>query len=153
MRISEAKQTGDASELLVAYWLTRAGITVCWPFGDRGQYDLVGMFDGLPLRVQVKTGKRDHPDSLTWRCISHGSKAHHSYIGLADLFAVTDLESGKAYLVPVCICGASRATLKLEGEDVGKTIGLARDFEIVEGEGYAIKVRLLFENHAASHTG
>ena len=50
-----AREQGDVGELSALYWLAARGAQVAIPIGNSRHWDLVAEFEGLLLRVQVKT--------------------------------------------------------------------------------------------------
>ncbi|CAN5627016.1 hypothetical protein BH10ACT11_BH10ACT11_19360 [soil metagenome] len=105
---------GNISESAVLHALVRRGFHVLLPFGDGCPYDLVvGLDDGVLIRVQVKTGRVRQPGSVTFNAYStdHG-RGPGSYLGLADVFGVYFPPRDSVYLVPVLETGRTEVSLR-----------------------------------------
>ena len=55
LRRRHPREQGDLGERAAVEWLWRAGAVVFVPFGHSPDFDLVAVFDGRLVRVEVKT--------------------------------------------------------------------------------------------------
>lgn len=121
----DTREKGNLTEAKIMTALVGAGYLVSLPFGSGHKYDFIAD-DGQRLhRVQCKTG-RLKGGSLMFNgySFSGNGKVRRGYLGLADLFAVLNPQTGQVYLVPVEEVGCTDVCLRLKPTLSGQCKGI-----------------------------
>lgn len=98
---------------------TELGIPVFIPFCEGSVIDLIAYFGGKLNKIQVKTTRKVHKNSLMKFKISHqdgfhgGRKKYSSEE--VDYFALYCIENDKLFLVPIEQCQGYGVTIRLSG--------------------------------------
>jgi hypothetical protein len=112
------KKKGDLAELKVAVDLAERGCSISLPFGEDCDYDLIGDFEGVLHRVQVKYTESDG-EVIVVRCRSHsltGGRVRQTKLYTAetiDWIAIYDRTSDHSYYLPASELGTGRSILHL----------------------------------------
>lgn len=124
--VANTKTIGDRTEAIVLAEFVKAGFPVLLPFGENQRYDMVIEAGGGFLRVQCKTGRTVHDESVVvFNATSHdGHRPRQGYRGQADLFAVYASHTGQVYVLPVDEVGETAVWLRLTPAKNHQEIGV-----------------------------
>jgi hypothetical protein len=137
-----SKQKGNLTELQCLAAFCSAGCGVSIPYGDNSKYDFIADFDGILLKIQVKTSSEKTEGVIGFSCRS----THVNCKGVInERYSAKDIDffatiwQGKCYLVPVSECSTEK-TLRFVPPKNGQTKGItfATDYEL---EKQLIKIK------------
>jgi hypothetical protein len=133
MKTRNTKSIGQQSEVMLLAALVSRGYSVCIPYGDNERYDFVVDYDGVFLRMQVKTG-RVVDGVIVFNARSCGAKYNSGmhYRGQCELFGVYVPSMNKSYILPVDEVCTTAPSLRLipPKNNHKKHIRWAKDYEI-----------------------
>ena len=135
MKILDAKQKGNLTELQCIAAFYEQGYSVSIPYGENSRYDFIADVNGELLKVQVKTSRiKKENEAIVFACRStnvntKGTIYHRYTKEQIDYFAT--FWNGKCYLVPVEECSTEK-TLRFCYPSSGQKQGitLAEDYEL-----------------------
>ena len=129
----DTKQIGNIAELEVQTYMTKLGVQVSVPYGDRARYDQIWDVNGKLLRVQIKHANVKD-GFFEVKCASfvqrRGKRVKLRYTvdeidGLATFF------DGRVYYIPVNNASNTIKTLRFKTpSNITPTINWAVDYEV-----------------------
>ena len=129
----DTKRIGNITELEVQTYMTKLGVQVSVPYGDRARYDQIWDVNGKLLRVQIKHANVKN-GFFEVKCSSivqrSGKRVKLRYTadeidGLATFF------DGKVYYIPVNNASNTIKTLRFKTpSNITPTINWADDYEV-----------------------
>ena len=133
-----SKMIGDITELEVMTYVTRLGIIVSTPFGDRARYDQIWDYDGILIKVQVKTAiSHDDGESIEIYCRSNtkiGGKIRYSSYTENEIDCIATYWNNRCYVIPVKECGSTMKKLRFSEARNGqiKDVTFAKYYTVEE---------------------
>ena len=106
----DTKLVGNISELSVQLYMTKIGIQVSIPYGDRSKYDQIWDVNGKLLKIQVKHARITKTGALEVNC--HRKRRDHGQFICAkydclDVDAFATIYNNKCYYIPIDSCNTS----------------------------------------------
>ena len=111
MKDISTQQKGIVTELLVAAYLMDLGYNVSQPLSQDSKYDLIVDVDGLLLRLQVKTARKDSDASIAFSCRTTTTNVRNCKsirYNSKDVDYFATFWDGKAYMIPFSECSAQK---------------------------------------------
>src|SRR5262252_1007719 len=128
------KARGEVSEAVVLAHLTKKGVAVSLPFGNKQRYDMILDEEGRLVKAQVKTGWIFRGALVFAVSSKNGfTGKRRAYHGDIDIFLVYSPELEKVYRVPLDVVGKTQMHLRVEEPKPGAAvhdIKWAKDFEM-----------------------
>ena len=123
---------GKTTELEVFLYITKKGISVSIPFGDKDRYDQIWDINGKLIKVQIKTSHiySKSPGAIEFKTVgtSNGKTTRYSERDI-DYFAT--FWNNQVYVVPVKET-SSKKVLRFESSINSPNISWAKDYTFEE---------------------
>lgn len=128
------KLKGDITELEVLTYVTKLGIKVSLPFGDRARYDQIWDINGKLLRIQIKSSRiLDGKFEISCKSTNRGNGRYiqHPY-NEDEIDAIVTFFEGDCYFIPVKDINKTSMQLRLDESKNGQKskIKFAKDYKI-----------------------
>ncbi len=130
----DTKITGNIAELEVQTYMTKLGVQVSIPYGDRSRYDQIWDVNGKLLKVQVKHANFKN-NTIEVRCSSivrrNGKRANLRYTN-DQVDGIATFYNGRCYYIPIDQAPRRAKTLRFDRakSNIESTVNWATDFEV-----------------------
>lgn len=130
----DTKLTGNIVELEVQTYVTKLGVQVSIPYGDRSRYDQIWDVDGKLLKVQIKhSNSKDGAIEIKCKSIvrRNGKKTNLRYTK-DQVDAIVSFYNGKCYYIPIEEAPRDTITLRFvkTKSNINSTVHWAVDYEV-----------------------
>lgn len=136
MEIIDTKRIGNITELEVLTYVTKIGIQVSIPFGDRARYDQIWDLNGDLFKVQVKTAHLIcNGDAIEISCKSsnrvNGKCVNRRYTE-NEIDYIASFYNEKCYLIPISETPARSKKLRFNSTQNNQQLNInwAADYEV-----------------------
>ena len=130
----DTKLIGNIAELEVQTYMTKLGVMVSIPYGDRARYDQIWDVNGKLLKVQIKHAKEGDA-YITVTCKSsvrrQGKRVELRYTP-DEVDGIATFYNGRVYFIPIDKTARAGKTLRFESpaSNALSIVNWASDFEV-----------------------
>ena len=132
--MEDTKIIGNITELEVQTYVTKLGVQVSIPYGDRARYDQIWDVNGKLLKIQVKhANEKGETIEIKCKSIVHRNGKHVSLRYTKDqIDGIATFYKGKCYLIPVEKTTRDIKTLRFgkPKSNIQSTVNWAIDYEV-----------------------
>ena len=132
--MEDTKIIGNITELEVQTYVTRLGIQVSIPYGDRSRYDQIWDVNGKLLKIQVKhANEKLGTIEVKCRSVVHRNGKHVSLRYTKDqIDGIATFYKNKCYFIPVEKTTRNVKTLRFgtPKSNIESTVNWAEDYEV-----------------------
>lgn len=136
LKSMDTNTKGKITELEVLTYVTKLGISVSIPYGDKDRYDQIWDVNKKLYKIQVKTSKwKEENKSFVFKCKTtylRSSGYKESYYTKDDIDFFATFFNGKCYLIPVEECSTQKVLRFEPPANHQKDYNKAENYEVEE---------------------
>lgn len=132
--MEDTKIIGNITELEVQTYVTRLGVQVSVPYGDRSRYDQIWDVNGKLLKVQIKhANEKSGAIEIKCKSIVHRNGKHVNLRYTKDqVDGIATFYNNKCYFIPIEKASRDVKTLRFDKPkfNINSTVNWAEEYEV-----------------------